>query len=70
LQEYLQARGRAAADYRVVGESGPDHNKTFVVQVAVDGQALASGEGASKKKAEQQAAATALQQLREMESSG
>lgn len=70
LQEYLQARGRAPADYRVVGESGPDHNKVFVVQVAVEGQALASGEGASKKKAEQQAAATALQQLREMESSG
>lgn len=64
LQEFLQARGQAPADYRVVSEAGPDHSKLFLVQVVVEGQALASGEGSSKKKAEQQAAAQALLQLR------
>lgn len=64
LQEYLQARGRRPADYRVVQESGPDHQKTFVIEVVLEGSPLARGSGASKKKAEQTAASLALQQLR------
>lgn len=64
LQEYLQARGQSPAEYRLVSESGPDHRKSFRVEVVVAGTAIASAEGGSKKKAEQQAAAQALIALR------
>jgi ribonuclease-3 len=64
LQEYLQARGQAPAEYRVVGESGPDHRKSFRVEVLVAGVAVAAAEAGNKKKAEQQAAAQALRDLR------
>ncbi len=63
LQEFLQARGQAPAEYRVVRESGPDHCKSFCVEVVVKGVPVAAAEGGSKKKAEQQAAALALQLL-------
>ena len=63
LQELLQGRGLPPAEYRVVRESGPDHCKTFVVQVWLTGQAVASGTGANKKEAEQAAAMQALEQL-------
>jgi len=63
LQEFLQRRGRPGAEYRVTDEIGPDHRKFFVVEVAVDGQVIASGAGASKKEAEQAAAQAALSQL-------
>lgn len=63
LQELLQRRGISPAEYRVESESGPDHRKTFVVEVSVGGKALASGTGASKKEAEQAAAQAALEQL-------
>ncbi len=64
LQELLQHSGRAPAEYRVVSESGPDHRKEFVVEVAVAGRALASAAGVSKKEAEKAAAHRALQALR------
>lgn len=64
LQEYLQERGLAPAEYRVIKESGPDHRKTFWIEVRVQRRALASAEGASKKEAEQAAARLALAQLR------
>jgi len=63
LQEYLQARGLPPAEYRVVSETGPDHRKTFHVEVCVAGRAVASGTGKSKKEAEQAAARLALEQL-------
>ena len=68
LQEFLQARGQPPADYRVAAESGPDHHKHFLVEVVVQGRSISSGEGSSKKKAEQQAAAQALDELRKTES--
>ncbi|HKV29370.1 MAG TPA: ribonuclease III [Candidatus Acidoferrales bacterium] len=64
LQEWLQSRGLRAAEYRVVRETGPEHNKTFRVGVRADGRALAEAEGHSKKSAEQAAAALALESLR------
>ncbi len=67
LQEFLQARGVRPADYRVAGESGPDHQKTFIVEVYVGGRCVANGEGTSKKKAEQLAAGAALLRLRQSE---
>ncbi len=63
LQEFLQSRGLPPAEYRVVSEVGPDHRKTFVVEVWVGGRAIASGNGSSKKEAEQVAARLAREQL-------
>jgi len=63
LQELLQRGGRPPADYRLVGESGPDHRKMFLVEVWTGGNCLGSGEGKTKKEAEQQAARSALLQL-------
>ena len=62
LQEMLQQNGRRPAEYRLTGESGPDHRKIFVVEVWADGICLGSGEGKTKKEAEQQAARIALLQ--------
>ena len=63
LQELLQGRGQQPAEYRLVGESGPDHQKVFQIEVWINGECLARGEGSSKKEAEQQAARSALEQL-------
>jgi ribonuclease-3 len=63
LQELLQRRGGPTAEYRVSSESGPDHRKTFVVELSVGGEVRATGSGASKKEAEQSAAQAALEQL-------
>jgi ribonuclease-3 len=65
LQELLQAHALPAARYNVVREEGPDHRKTFWVEVSVNGLAGATGSGANKKEAEQSAAEQALRQLRE-----
>lgn len=62
LQEEA-ARRRRAIRYEVVSESGPDHDKTFQVEVAVGNEVVAIGEGKSKKEAEQRAAESALGQL-------
>jgi ribonuclease-3 len=70
LQEFLQARGQAPAEYRLAGESGPDHHKSFLVEVWVNGEAMASGEGSTKKEAEQKAARRALEQLEKSEAKG
>ena len=63
LQEWLQARGLRLAEYRVVGESGPEHAKRFLIEVEADGRVLARCEGRTKKEAEQEAAAQALGRL-------
>jgi ribonuclease-3 len=60
LQELLQSRGQLPAEYRVVGQSGPDHQKIFRIEVWVNGSRLASAEGGTKKEAEQHAARKAL----------
>jgi ribonuclease-3 len=67
LQEFLQGRGRPPAEYRLAGESGPDHQKTFRIEVWADGECLAAAEGNTKKEAEQRAARTALDRLEQME---
>jgi ribonuclease-3 len=63
LQEFLQSRGMAPGAYHVISESGPDHQKTFHVEVRIPGQAPALGTGRTKKEAEQSAAVAALIQL-------
>ena len=70
LQEFLQGRGRPAAEYRLAGESGPDHQKEFRVEVWVDGACLAAGQGSTKKDAEQHAAQIALELLETSETRG
>jgi len=64
LQEWLQARQKALPLYELVSESGDDHAKTFRVRCGVTDPAVSTeGEGASRRLAEQQAAAAALEQL-------
>lgn len=63
LLEWLQARGKDVPVYEVVEEQGPDHHKTFTVEVQLSGHALGAGSGESKKAAEQQAAREALTKL-------
>jgi ribonuclease III len=63
LQERLQALGRPLPEYRVSGEAGPDHRKTFSVEVVVNGEVLGTATGRAKKEAEQEAARLALTRL-------
>ncbi len=63
LQEKVQQNGHAEISYEVVDEFGPDHQKTFVVHVAVNGTLSGVGEGKSKKFAEQDAARDAYTKL-------
>ena len=62
LGEAVQTDNKSL-QYEVVKESGPDHDKSFVVAVIVDGITLGKGEAKSKKEAEQQAAKDALEKL-------
>jgi ribonuclease-3 len=61
LQELVQERRKYPPDYRVIEESGPDHDKTFVVEVRVGPAVVGVGVGKSKKEAEQAAAREALE---------
>jgi len=70
LQELLQGRGQAPAEYRVAGESGPDHQKVFQIEVWIDGEYMATGEGSTKKEAEQRAARSAMELLERAEAEG
>jgi ribonuclease III len=67
LQEFLQAKGDQPAEYRLAGETGPDHQKTFRVEVWVKGEFMSSAEGTTKKEAEQKAARSALDKLLQAE---
>ncbi|MGD9497894.1 MAG: ribonuclease III [Armatimonadota bacterium] len=60
LQEVLQARGEPPPTYVVVSTEGPPHDRWFTVQAIYRGQVIGTGEGKSKRDAEQQAAAEAL----------
>lgn len=64
LQEALQARLQLTPSYRLVGETGPDHDKLFTVEVLAGDRVMAAGTGKSKKLAETEAARLALEQLR------
>ncbi|MEO8217879.1 MAG: ribonuclease III [Acidobacteriota bacterium] len=61
LQELAQGTGFSLPEYLVVDEIGPDHDKTFVVEVHLNHEMIARGEGSSKKEAQQQAARKALE---------
>ncbi len=63
LQESAQGLGLPLPEYRIVDEYGPDHEKTFVVEVCWDGNPFAYGRGASKREAQRKAAKEALKKL-------
>lgn len=63
LQEVIQNMGNFRPEYEVIDEKGPDHNKTFIVAVKLNEDSLGSGQGSSKKEAEQEAAKVALDKL-------
>jgi len=63
LQERCQERLKQLPEYRVVSETGPDHQKQFAVELLVKGQLYGRGTGKSKKEAEQKAAKEALERL-------
>ena len=65
FQEFAQKNGDVNINYKIVEESGPDHNKSFLVNVYLDGKLMGEGEGTSKKRAEQDAAKNALVKIRE-----
>jgi len=63
LQELVQAKGLGPPQYHTVTASGPEHNKTFEVEVSVNGRVLARGKGTNKQSAAQQAAQLALEMI-------
>ncbi len=63
LQELVQQRKNQVLTYRLVGESGPDHDKQFTVEVSLNDKAVGRGIGSSKKRAEQDSARAAIENL-------
>lgn len=63
LQELVQQKKNQTLTYTLVGQSGPDHDKVFAVEVCLNGETVGSGSGSSKKRAEQMAAKSAMEKL-------
>ena len=63
LQELVQQKKNQVLSYHLTGESGPDHDKRFDVEVSLNGKVVGTGTGSSKKRAEQMAARCALERL-------
>ena len=63
LQELVQQKRNQALSYSLTGESGPDHDKQFEVEVSINGSVVGTGRGSSKKRAEQDAARAAITRL-------
>lgn len=65
LQEIVQANFKEVISYHLIGEAGPDHNKTFRVAVHIGEEEYGVGEGRTKKAAEQEAAYISILKLHE-----
>ena len=63
LQELVQQKKNQVLCYTLVGQSGPDHDKQFDVEVSLNGSVVGKGSGRSKKRAEQMAAKAAVEKL-------
>ena len=63
LQELVQRKKNQVLSYALVDQSGPDHNKQFVVEVSLNGTVVGKGTGSSKKRAEQDAARDATERM-------
>ena len=70
LQEMVQQSNNGVLHYEIVDEKGPAHNRTFVSRVLLNDQELGIGRGKSKKEAEQQAAQSAMQMLKQQAQKG
>lgn len=64
LLEHVQKNGTSTPRYEVIDEIGPDHEKIFIVNVLIDKKEMGTGEGSTKKEAEQNAARTALEKIK------
>lgn len=64
LQEIVQAEKLGEIEYHLIGEEGPDHNKSFSVELTIRGRSYGKGKGRTKKAAEQQAAYEAIHVLK------
>ena len=64
LQEIVQAEKLGEIEYHLIGEEGPDHNKSFSVELTIRGRSYGKGKGRTKKAAEQQAAYETILMLR------
>ena len=67
LQEQAQALGLPAPQYEIVGTSGPEHAKIFMIEVRIDERLMSRASGSSKKGASQQAAQLLLEQMRSVQ---
>ncbi len=63
LQEHMQGKNQEPPRYVTIAEEGPEHNKTFVVEVRIGSKLLGTGKGSTKKNAHQEAARIACQKL-------
>jgi len=63
LQEYAQKNFQCVPEYRLMKEHGPDHNKSFTVEVFIQGKSFGVGAGSRKKVAENEAARKAIERL-------
>jgi len=63
LQELVQQKKNQVLSYKLAGQSGPDHDKKFDVEVSLNGSVVGFGSGSSKKRAEQMAAKSAIEKL-------
>ena len=63
LQELVQQKKNQVLSYQLIGQSGPDHDKQFEVEVSLNGNVVGNGIGRSKKRAEQMAAKAAIEKL-------
>ena len=63
LQELVQQKRNQSSAYTLVEETGPDHDKQFTIELAINGQVVGIGHGTSKKRAEQDAARVAIEKL-------
>lgn len=64
LQEQTQEMFKVAPGYRLISETGPEHNKVFEVEVLINGERFGRGQGKAKKEAEQQAAMEGLDKIK------
>jgi len=65
LQEMVQKKGNVKLSYELISEDGPSHNKLFITAVQLEGEEIGRGSGHSKKASQQEAAAKAIELLKQ-----
>lgn len=70
LQDYSQKKTQKPPEYHIISESGPSHQRNFLIATCIEGVEIGRGEGASKKEAEQAAAENAMKNIEKEEMGG